>query len=336
MKEFKKVDKVFLKSNNTVQKIWNRYLFCLLPYIALIIIYNLIWGSTTEIINLFKSIAVSFVVSFLTQYLFNIIKKEKDISKIFLEDSILSISIILGLFAIHSKIYIIIASAIITVVVKNISKSSNLSSSLYGILLILLSNYFLKTTDTSLLNLAKNSYVGTFSNIVEAYGSISNFLLGLTTGYLSPILSIVVFLYLFHKKSIKYSLFLSYVMTFSFVMLIIGLLNGMNVWYVFFQLTTGNILFLSVFCLTDYPNTPTTEKGQIIYGILLATLTCILRFIVPEFAVVIPMILGPLLFTKIINRISFKLKYNQKYYYTMLSISIIITIFTTTILNILI
>ena len=83
-------------------------------------------------------------------------------------------------------------------------------------------------------------------------------------------------------------------------MLTIGLLNNMNIWYLFFQLTTGNLLFLSVFILPDYRTTPTTGEGQIIYGIILGLITSILRFIIPELSVVITLILGPILLTKLI------------------------------------
>jgi len=336
MKEFKKVTKVFIKSNNTVNKIFNRYLFSLIPYIILILIYNLIWGTKLEIINLLKSISISLVVSIIVQYIFNIIKKEKNISNIFLDNSIITISIILGLFSINSSILVIVLGSLITIIIKNTYKSINISSSLYGILFILLSKYYLNDLNTPLSNLSNLSYIDTFNNIVKPYGSILNYTLGLTTGYLSPILSILVFIYLFHKKSIKYNIFFSYILTFSFIMLSFGILNNMNIWYLFFQLTTGNILFLSVFCLTDYPNTPTTGEGQIIYGIILGIITSILRFIIPELSVVISLIIGPILLTKFINKISFKLKYNKKYYYTIISISIILTIITSITLNILI
>ena len=336
MKEFKKVNKVFIKSNNTVNKIFNRYLFSLIPYIILILIYNLIWGTKLEIINLLKSISLSLIISIIVQYIFNIIKKEKNISNIFLDNSIITISIILGLFSINSSILVIVLGSLITIIIKNIYKSINISSSLYGILFILLSKYYLNDLNTPLYNLYNLSYVDTFNNIVKPYGSILNYTLGLTTGYLSPILSILVFIYLFHKKSIKYNIIFSYILTFSFIMLSFGLLNNMNIWYLFFQLTTGNILFLSVFCLTDYPNTPTTGEGQIIYGIILGIITSILRFIIPELSVVISLIIGPILLTKFINKISFKLKYNKKYYYTIISISIILTIITSITLNILI
>ena len=111
------------------------------------------------------------------------------------------------------------------------------------------------------------------------------------------------------------------------------MLNHMNIWYLFFQLTTGNILFLSVFCLGDYPKTPITTEGQVIYGIILGLITSILRFIIPELSVILPLILGPILLTKKINNISFKLKYSRKYYYTILTTSIIIII-TTILINI--
>lgn len=336
MREFEKVNKVFIKSNNTVNRIFNRYLFSLIPYIMLIIIYNLIWGSTLEIINIIKSISISLIISVIVQYIFNLTKKEKNITKIFLDDCILTISIILGLFSINSSILVIIISSIITIVIKNLIKSINISSSLYGILFILISNHYLNNIDTPLYNLSNLSYIDTFSNIVKPYGSILNYSLGLTTGYLSPIISIIAFIYLFHKKSIKYNIIFSYLLTFSFIMLSFGIMNNMSIWYFFYQITTGSILFLSVFCLTDYPSTPTTGEGQVIYGIILGLITSILRFIIPELSVVISLIIGPILLTKFINKISFKLKYNKKYYYLVMSICFIMTIITSIILNILI
>ena len=59
-----------------------------------------------------------------------------------------------------------------------------------------------------------------------------------------PLVSILSFIYLFLKKSIKYNIVFSYILTFIFIMLPFGLLNNMNIWYLFFQITTGNILFL--------------------------------------------------------------------------------------------
>jgi len=332
MKEFKKVNQIFIKSNNTTNKIFNRYLYSLIPFILLIIIYNLFFGKMSIIINLLKSLILSIVTCTIVESIFYIIKKEKITIKKYLENKIPTISIILGLFAINSSIIITIISSIVTIIIKNFNKNITISSSLYGIFLILIYNHYIINIDTPLTNLSKLGYIDNFNNIVKSYGSILDYSFGFIN-YLSPIISILVFIYLFQKKSIKYNIVLSYILTFLFIMLFIGMFNNMNIWYLIFQLATGNILFLSIFCLSDYKATPTTTECQIIYGIILGILTCILRFIIPELSVVIPLILGPLILTKILNKITYKLKYNHKCYYTILSISIILIILTTIIIN---
>ena len=335
MKEFKTVNKIFIKSNNTTNKIFNRYFYCLIPFILLIIIYNLIWGDKTEIINLLKSLSISLLTCTVTEYIFNIIKKEKNIIKIFLEDNILTISIILGLFSINSHILVIIISGVVSIVMKNILKNTTTSSTLYGIFIIILSSYLTKDLNTPLSNLKELNYIDNYTNIIKQYGNILSYLIGLKY-YLSPILSILTFIYLFYKKSIKYNIVLSHIGSFLVIMLLFGLFNNMNIWYLFFQITTGNILFLSVFCLSDYPNTPTTKEGQLIYGIILGIISGILRFIIPELSIVIALIIGSLLLTKLIDRISFKLKYNKKFYYIIISTCILTMLITPILLKIVI
>ena len=335
MREFKTINKIFIKSNNTTTKIFNRYLYCLIPFFILIILYNAIWGSITEITNLIKATSLSLITSTIVQYIFNFRKKETNIFKILIKDNILTISIILGLFSIHSSIVIIIISSVFSIIMKNILKNTTYSSSLYGILIILITSSYILNTDTPLTNLKQLNYIGTYNDIFKSYGTILTYGLGLKY-YLSPFISILSFIYLFYKKSIKYNIVLSYILTYVFTMLIFGLFNNMNIWYLYFQLTTGNILFLSVFCLSDYKNTPTTGEGQIIYGLILGLLTCIFRFIIPELSVVISLIIGTTILTKIINNISFKLRYNKKYYYTFLIILIILIILTNISINIII
>ena len=334
MKEFKILNQTFIKSNNDSSKIFNRYLYSLIPYILFIIIFNLINKSFNIIFNLLLSIIISIIVSIITEYIFNIKNKDKNIINILKDYNILTISIILGLFTINESIFIIIISNIISIVIKNIFKKITISSSLYGILFIILYKYIVNDINTPLTNLSNLSYIGSFNDILKSYGNILDYILGIPSNYICPILSILSFIYLFIKKSIKYNILLTYILTFSFIMLTIGMLNDMNIWYLFFHLITGNILFLMVFCLGDYPVTPITTEGQVIYGIILGLLTSILRFIIPELAVILSLILGPILLTKKLNNISFKLKYNHKYYYIILSICIIITIITTVLINI--
>ena len=333
MKEFKKVNQTFIKSNNQVSKIFNRYLYCLIPFILLIFIYDLIWGTSKIAIDLIITISLSVITSTITQYIFNIIKKEKDFVKIFKEDNILTIGVIIGLFSIGIPIPVIVISNIISIVIKNISKKITISSSLYGILFIILYQYFTNNLDTPLTNLSNLSYINSYDNIVKPYGSILNYTLVLTPYYLSPILSIISFIFLFNKKSIKYNIVITYILTFAFVMLVTGMLNDMNIWYLFFHLTTGNILFISVFCLGDYPITPVTTEGQVLYGIILGLISSILRFTIPELSIIIPLILGPILLTKVINKLSYKLKYNRKFYHMIMIISVISVVIATSIIN---
>lgn len=337
MREFKKINKTFIKSKNTTNKIFNRYLYCLIPYFLLIIILSLIDKTLNNIISLLISSIISMIVCLLTQIIFNKIKRESiNLKEIFIDGQILTISLMIGLFAINSNIVVMIISSIITIIIKNIFPSKTYSSTLYGLLIILVGKQFLNNLDTPLNNLITYKYIGSYNEIVIPYGSIVRYILGTSSYYLSPILSIGTFIYLFYKKSIKYNIVVSYVLTISFVMLVFGMFNDMNLWYLLFQLTTGNLLFLSVFCLTDYPDTPISGEGQLIYGMILGLITSILRFIIPELAVIIPLILGPILLTRIINKMSFKLKYNRKYYYSIIISIVICIIVSTTILTIMV
>ena len=79
---------------------------------------------------------------------------------------------------------------------KNILKNTTISSSIYGILLIILSSYFTNNLNTPLSNLKELSYIDNYSNIVRSYGNILSYTLGLKY-YLSPILSIISILTLY-------------------------------------------------------------------------------------------------------------------------------------------
>jgi len=74
-------------------------------------------------------------------------------------------------------------------------------------------------------------------------------------------------------------------------------------------------------------------RQNTLYGIILGLFTSVLRFIIPELSVIVPLILGPFLLTKLLNTISFKLKYNKKYYYTILVLIIIFVIISSILLT---
>lgn len=304
MKEFKITNQTFIKSGNSTKKIWSRYAISLLFYIIPIIIYFLVTSKTNLLFSLFKSLLISITICIIIQYLINIIKKEYSLKKIFEEDNTIQISLILGMFLQNETIIISLLAILITLIIKNIFKNINLSAVLYGILLIQIYKLYQGDLITPLTNLKELNYTGTYEEIMNQ--GIMSYLIGSNYHFLSPIISIISFIYLFHKKSIKYNVVISYIFTIFIIMLIYGLFNNMNIWYVFFQMTTGNILFLSIYCLSDYGITPVIAKSQITYGIILGIITVILRFIIPELSVVIVLILGPLILTKLLDKIFLK------------------------------
>ena len=162
MREFKKVDRTLIKSDNTTNKIFNRYLYCLICFVLLIIISNLIDGTFNVVLSLIKSLIISLLSSTIIQIIFNSIKKDWDrqnkksfFQDIFIEKHILTISLIIGLFAMDSNIYVGVISSIITVVIKNIFSFKTISSTLYGILVILVFKQFQDNLDTPLTNLTQ-------------------------------------------------------------------------------------------------------------------------------------------------------------------------------------
>lgn len=325
MKEFKVVNKIFVRSSNEVFKILKRYTIALIVFILSIIAINLYKGNYQNIINIIIATIITSLISIIFQYFINLNRGKKSITTIFKEDNILASSLIITLFTYQEPIIVVIVASIITEIARLINRHINISSCLYGILFVLIYKQFYLNIDTPLINLTNKNYYGTYQDIVLSYGSIKSYLLGTNGYYLSPILSIIAFIYLFIKKSIKYPPVISYLTTFTISMFIYGLFDGMNLWFVIFQIITGDILFLSIFTLGDYKITPITQEGQTIYGIILAIITIILRFIIPELSVVIPLILGPLILTKQLDKLSYKLKYSHKLYYTLLTSSIAIT-----------
>jgi len=334
MREFKTINKTFVKSKNDTSKIFLRYTYSLIFILLYIIVYNLITKDYSYLINLLKSFIIVTPIAILIDYLINIIKKEKNIKKVFQEDNVIALSIIITIFSVNTIIPIKILAIIITFIAKIIFKNSAFYPALYGILTILIYEITKNDLMTPLLTLKNLNYITTYQNLVNDNYPLLSYIMGNSYHYISPILSIIIFIYLFHKKSIKYNIIIPYLATIFGIMFIFGLINSMNIWFVIIELLTGNLLFLSIFCLTDYRITPTSGEGQIIYGTILGIISSILRFIIPELSILLTLILGPLLLTKIVNRLSFKLRYNQKFYTRVILSLLGIILITIILLNI--
>lgn len=326
MREFNISNKIFIRSNNSSSKMLLRYTYVLILFVVFISGYLMFNSDTLLLIDFIKTLFIVTFTGILFQYIINITRGKKELLKLFTEDNIIASSIIITLFAFKEKLVVGFIAIIISQIVKLFNRNISISSSLYGILFILIYSQYFNNLDTPLINFSNLDYSGTVHDVIFKYGNFISFVLGTNLIYLSPILCIISFIYLFFKKSIKYPVVFSYLLVFIFSMLIIGFANGMSIWFLFFQLVTGNVLFFTIFTLTDYKVSPITYEGGVIYGMIISLISIILRFIIPELSVVIAMIIGQLFIVNYINKISYKLKYNRKFYRIIFTSCVILSI----------
>ena len=313
--------KIFIKSTNSYDKMIKKYNISSLFFIVITILINILIGNKELSLSLIKTTIVSLLITSVISYIINIIKKEYNILKIYTEDTTITISIVLALFSVNTNIIILVLSILLTQIVKNIFNNINISSSLYGILLITLYKYF---NNESLILIKSITNNITYQEVLKLGGGIKNYLFSIN--YLNPVLSIIIFIYLYHYKSIKYNIVYSYIITFIIIIMSYSIFNGYSIYYGLVYILTSGVLFLTTYTISDYRITPTIDEGKIIYGIILGIISSILTMIIPELSIIITFILGPLLLTKIIDKISFKLKYNDKLYYGIILFLIAIII----------
>ncbi len=321
MTKYENKQKVYVKSDNNTCKLLNRYTYTLIFFTIISLIINaLIKNSIT---NTIKSLIISLLSTIIITYIINIIKKDYDIKKVFLEDNAIAIGLVLGLFTCQS-IPILLIAVIITLAIKNIFKNFEFSSVLFGALIITAYNaYILNSPINPLLLAIHDNYAITFKDFFD---NTLNYLFGID--YLAPALAITMFIYLFYKKSIKYNIVIYYILT-IFLMLLAFCASKEIAWLSFFELAASGLFFLTIYALADYKNSPTIALAQILYGIILGVITVILKFIIPDFAVLVSMIIGITILSGLIERISYKLKYDKKIYNLSIIISITLVIVTT-------
>ena len=300
MTKYHQNQKVYIKSNNNSHIIIARYTYTLIAFVILTVLINLIIGNKLLVISFLKSLLISLIFTSITNYLINIIKKKYNLLDIYTKDNTIAIAIILSLFGINTNIYILIISSIITIIIKSLSKNINLSSTLYGIVLIMLYNIYTGNLITIDLNQS-------FKELLNTNGGIINLLFSIE--YLSPLLSIIMFIYLFYKKGIKYNIVIYTILTFTLTTFIYSAIKS-NLGIFFIELFTTPIIFLTIYTLTDYKCSPTINETCMIYGIFMGLITALLSIISPIF-IPVAFIIGSLLLTKILDKQSYKIKYKK-------------------------
>ena len=303
---YKTPNKEFIKSSNNSNNIFLRYGFVIVVFYILTVLGHIITKNDSLLIEMLKGTGVALGSAIVIGYIINIIKHDMDIKNIFLKEYVHIIGLTIGLFSTSINYMIIVLAVLISLLSFNFIKGVKISSVLYGLLVIMIYKYINHDTGLVIYNSLREAFPDKMS--------IYNCLFGVTT--LSIIFSMLMFMYLFYKKSIKYGIVISYVITYIVLMFLYSVFSD-KIWYIIPEIVFSNVLFFSTFMLSDYEITPTLMEVQVIYGIILGMISVILRFFIPSMAIIIAIILG-LFIARPLDNISPKLKYNNKIYYLSL------------------
>lgn len=148
---------------------------------------------------------------------------------------------------------------------------------------------------------------GTFANIGDY--SLTNLLFGQIPGTLGEVYKLTIIaglIYLLIRRSIDWRIPVSYLGTFSILMLIAGasvhaLNPSVNAFvFMLYSLLSGGVLFGAVFMLTDPVTSPINSPSRVMYGIIAAVFTVFIRLFaaLPEgvaFSILIANMLAPFL-----------------------------------------
>lgn len=331
--EFKTKLGPFIQTNNKTKKIMINLLIALLPIIIFSYYKNGFIPYYEREITLLESfrpllmILVGSLTSLMTESIYLLIKYKKEAFK----EIATSYTFLPGLFlsliiSINTPIYLIILGAFIASLTKILFGGfgkNMFNPALTGAIVLLLffssmnggylNKYEVDTLSkaTPLSNIATSDNIYSYDNLVKPYGNLGNFAIGFIPGSMaetSSILIILAFVYLTYKKVIKWKIPVFYVTTVFLMTYIIGLYNGIGIWYPLFHILSGGLLFGAVFMATDPITTPITSNGQITFGILLGILTVLIRFFLPYPEGVCISILIMNAFVPILDKIGIKAK----------------------------
>ena len=118
------------------------------------------------------------------------------------------------------------------------------------------------------------------SELMEAVGGLSNLAVGMYSGALgetSAILIAIVAVVLALRKVIDWRIPVVYVGGVFVITAIMALVFGMGMWYPFYHILTGGLMFGAVFMATDPVTSPTSATGRTIFALGCAILTVLIR-----------------------------------------------------------
>jgi Na+-translocating ferredoxin:NAD+ oxidoreductase subunit D len=83
----------------------------------------------------------------------------------------------------------------------------------------------------------------------------------------------------------------------------------LELWFPLFHILSGGLLFGAVFMATDPVTSPTTQIGQLLFGLYLGILTVVFRFLTPEPEGVLTSILTMNMFVYLIDKLGAKARF---------------------------
>ncbi len=139
------------------------------------------------------------------------------------------------------------------------------------------------TGATPTATMASNGWLVTNESsltVLNEFGGLLNMFVGNYAGAMgetSALLILLVGVYLAFRKIIDWRVPVTYIATVFIITLIIGMMNGVGIWYPVFHILTGGLMFGAVFMLTDPVTNPTAASGRIIFALGAAGITVVIR-----------------------------------------------------------
>ena len=121
----------------------------------------------------------------------------------------------------------------------------------------------------------------------------------------SPLILVLIFGIFIIWRLKRFDLTISFLISYYLINSIIGLLRGSNFNDIYLTIINGGVIyFFSMFMLIEPRTHPTARRQKVIYGILVAVLFIILRFIIPQHDLPLALAVGNA-FVPILNSLKF-------------------------------
>lgn len=315
MKKFHINRSTHIHAEQSTNQLVQHYMIALLPLVLFAFFKNGVFPYTkglSGVYDLFLPlivIGVSILGAFLSElgYLWikQKIKKEPFSFSLFFKHTYFYLpAIILALLLpLHTPLYLVLFSSVIATLIGKMAfggfGKNTFHPSLIGYVFVMIlfgsviasnggsfsaleaSNGF---TQTPMEMMLATDGIGNYPTFVAPFSRMLNFVIGMVPGGLgttSAILCLLGFIYLVVNRAIKWKIPVFYIGTVFVISYMIGAYQGLGLWYSFYQVMIGGLMFGAIYVAADTVTSPTTPIGQILYGITLGILTVVFRFLFP-------------------------------------------------------